>query len=130
MKNLKLTVIGLVLAFALGNLTATHAPQVALTPSVSAASVFENASIRRQNYITRYRTNAVKLIEALETAKALKDEYDGSALNDGIVDGDFANSSNDDLTAQQFKDAAGNVEAFRALFYANFYATNVYRLRR
>lgn len=129
MKSLKLGIIVATCAFTLGNLTASKAPT--LTPSASAApAVFQNTSIRRQNYITRYRANAVKLIEALETAKALKDEYDGSAYNDGIVDGDFTNSSNDDLTATQFKDAAGNVEAFRALFYANFYATNVYRLRR
>lgn len=122
MKNTKLILVLLALAFFAGHLTATQ------TAPVRASVVFD-ASTPRQNYISRYIAMGTRLLSVLDEAKALKQEFDTRDLTNGIVNGDFV-GDNDHLTAAQFKDAVGNVESYRALFFSNFYDANVYRLKR
>jgi hypothetical protein len=118
MKNLKLVILA-------GALFAALVGSTFVNPKVVAF----DAAAQRSNFISRYNANAVKMIEALEAAQAMKTEFDTRDYTTSIVDGDFV-GSNDHLTAAQFKDAVGNVETYRALFFSNFYSTNVMRLRR
>jgi hypothetical protein len=82
----------------------------------------------KANFISRYRAAATKLLQALEEVDAMKAEYDGLGYSATLVDGDFT-GSNTDLTAQQFKDALGNVETFRASFFSSNFDDNVFKLR-
>ena len=82
----------------------------------------------KANFVSRYRSSTVKLIEALEEVDALKAEYDGLGYSSTLVDGDMT-GANADLTAQQFKDALGNIETFRASFFSSNFDDNVFRLR-
>jgi hypothetical protein len=82
----------------------------------------------KANFVSRYRASAVKLLEALEEVDAMKAEYDGLGYSASLVDGDMT-GANADLTAQQFKDALGNIETFRASFFSSNFDDNVFRLR-
>jgi hypothetical protein len=83
----------------------------------------------KSDFISRYRTTATAILSNLATLHELKAQYDALAYSSGVVDGDFV-GSNADLTAQQFKDALGNLETFRASFFSSFYDANVYRLKQ
>jgi hypothetical protein len=117
---LKLILAVAVLAFALGNLTGTKAPQLSLVPTAHAQGPTQKANI-----ISRYRQAARDLITVESTLRNLRREYDSLNYGALLVDGDFANG-NAGITAAQFVDGVGAIDPVLTTLNTN--RTNLFRL--
>ena len=84
----------------------------------------------KKGFITRYRQEVGRLLQAIDAELEILDtQYQALDYENVLTDDDFT-PPNDDLAAQEFKDAVTSVGVLRIAFHNGTHDTRLYRLRR
>jgi hypothetical protein len=110
--NLKLYLVVTVLAFALGNFTGSHGPNVSLVPTAHAQT-----SNQKANFISNYRAVIDKVTAAMEAEKSLRSQYNALSLSSALADADFT-GDNLGITKTQLLAAVTGMDAMQTAYGA------------